>query len=332
MSGSTAIATTGIADNDRTGAPAAPEPVPDKRLPAPRVTVGRFAPSPTGELHLGSLVAAIGSFLCARSRSGRWLLRMEDVDRTREVLGAADRILRTLDAFGLHWDGPVEYQSRRTHLYQAALERLQSAGTVYRCSCSRSTLARLVLGSDGEPVYPGTCRRQPPAAGEPCALRFCIGENPSPVSLEDGLQGSFTQDVAATVGDFVIRRRDGLFAYQLAVVVDDAEQQVTQVVRGLDLLDNTPRQILLQRALRLPTPEYMHLPLVVEPDGTKLAKKARSIPLDPQRAPELLFRALSLLGQAPPDELRSADLGELWLWARQHWSLQPLRGLSSVRV
>jgi glutamyl-Q tRNA(Asp) synthetase len=255
---------------------------------------------------------------------------MEDIDREREVPGAAERILRTLEAFGLEWDGPVEYQSRRTDLYRAALDRLQAAGRVYPCNCSRARLARVVRGSDGEAVYPGTCRKQAPPDGEPCALRFRIAETQAPVTVQDGLQGRCTQDVAATVGDFVIRRRDGLFAYQLAVVVDDADQQVTQVVRGCDLLDNTPRQVLLQQALMLPTPEYLHLPLVVEPDGTKLAKKARSIPLDPERAPALLFQALSLLRQDPPDELRTADLASQWQWARQRWSEQPLQGVAFV--
>jgi glutamyl-Q tRNA(Asp) synthetase len=257
---------------------------------------------------------------------------MEDVDRAREVPGAADRILRTLELFGFQWDGPVVRQSERTDLYEAALERLQSRQLIYACSCTRTDLARLPRSGDGEPIYPGTCR--PGARSSPLApaLRFLTGQPGRITSFRDALQGPVAQDVAAEVGDFIVRRRDGFFAYQLAVVVDDAEQGVTEVVRGCDLLDNTPRQILLQHALAVPTPAYTHLPLVTEADGSKLSKRDRSVPLDASRAPETLHRALFELGQSPPADLLRAGVADLWAWAMENWTIAPLRGLSRVRI
>jgi glutamyl-Q tRNA(Asp) synthetase len=255
---------------------------------------------------------------------------MEDLDRTREVPGAADRILRTLEMFGFEWDGTVEFQSRRTPLYEDAVGRLQQAGLAYPCSCSRSQLARWAVASDGDPVYPGTCRAGPADPRAATALRFLTGPPGRLTGFQDRLQGWFEQDVAAQVGDFVVRRRDGFHSYQLAVVVDDALQGVTEVVRGCDLLDNTPRQILLQQALALPTPAYCHLPLVTEPDGSKLAKRRRSLPLDPDEAPRLLCAAFALLGMRPSPGLAGADVGSLWAWAAENWSLEPLRGVKSV--
>jgi glutamyl-Q tRNA(Asp) synthetase len=255
---------------------------------------------------------------------------MEDLDRSREVPGAADRILRTLEIFGFEWDGQVEYQSRRTPLYAAAIERLRQAGLIYPCSCSRSDLARLARTSDGEAVYPGSCRSGPGRPGVAMAWRFRVGQPGKPVTFDDRLQGAFSQDVAVEVGDFVARRRDGCHAYQLAVVVDDADQRVSDVVRGCDLLDNTPRQILLQRALGLPMPGYCHLPVVTEPDGSKLAKRARSVPLDASRAPQQLHEVLRLLQQSPPEELRSASVTNLWSWAIENWDPERLRAVSRV--
>jgi len=259
-------------------------------------------------------------------------VRIEDLDPPREVAGAADRILRTLEAFGLEWDGEVAFQSRRTGLYESALERLAARGMVYQCSCSRSQLASLARTTDGEPVYPGTCRAGPAEPGGPTSSRFRVPEETATVSFIDALQGEFTQDVSISVGDFVIRRKDDLFAYQLAVVVDDACQGVTQVVRGSDLLDNTPRQILLQRALGLPRPEcYAHLPLVTEPDGSKLAKQHRSVPLDPSRSGILLFRTLQMLRQHPPEDLAEEDVRTQLRWAIGHWNPDRLRSVSAVR-
>jgi len=277
--------------------------------------VGRFAPTPSGELHLGSLYTAVASYLAARSRGGRWLLRIEDLDRMRERPGAADGIVRTLSALGFEWDGPVVRQSTRTALYREALDRLRAAAALFECSCSRRELA-------DEDRYPGTCRRGPTRPGATCnRLRVDAGR----IEFTDEIQGRFRQDVAAQVGDFTLQRRDGIIAYALAVVVDDAEQGVTQVVRGADLLDNTPRQILLQRRLALPTPRYAHVPLLVEPDGSKLAKSRASRAVEralgtPHAAAELLCRTCRMLGMAPPPGLDREKISAIWSWAISAWS------------
>ncbi len=272
--------------------------------------VGRFAPSPTGELHLGSLYTAAASYLDARARGGRWLVRMEDVDRSREIAGAAAGILTTLESFGFEWDGEVLRQSDRDEHYAAAVESLRARGLTFECSCSRQDLA-------DEPRYRGYCRAGPRHPGVPTAIRLRV--DPSAVAFTDRLQGHRTQDVAAFSGDVILKRRDGFFSYLLAVVVDDAAQGVTDVVRGADLLDDTPRQIYLQRALGLPTPRYLHVPVLKEPDGSKLAKSARSLPADRSDPRSTLFQVLNLLGLEPPGELRQAPRGELWSWARAHW-------------
>jgi glutamyl-Q tRNA(Asp) synthetase len=279
------------------------------------------------------LLAAAGSYLSARSQQGEWLVRMEDLDLGRVVPGAAGRILATLDQFGFDWDGPVEYQSRRNAFYESAVAQLVAGGLAFDCSCSRSQLSRLRQTGDGEPVYPGTCRDGASRIGRPTALRFHTGTpGQTTTAFVDRLQGPCGQDVAQEVGDFVIRRRDGYHAYQLAVVVDDAAQGITEVVRGCDLLDNTPRQILLQQALGLPTPDYCHIPLLVEPDGAKLAKRQRSVPLEPGNAPALLWQVLHLLRQSPPATLQQASVADLWEWALEHWDLRPLRGIRSVAI
>src|SRR5215212_870439 len=222
------------------------------------MTTGRFAPSPTGPLHLGSLVAAVGSWLHARAAGGRWLVRIEDLDTPRGVPGSADDILAALRRYALDWDGDVVWQSRRTHLYERALDELRAQNLVFDCACSRADLQRAPSAPLGaEPLYPGTCRDGLPPGRAARSIRFRSPDR----------------------DDFIVRRADGLFAYQLAVVVDDAEQGVTQVVRGADLLDSTPRQIALQRALGYPTPTYMHIPLVTNPDGSKLGKRDGSLPL-----------------------------------------------------
>jgi len=240
--------------------------------------VGRFAPSPTGPLHHGSLVAAVGSWLHARAAGGRWLVRIEDIDTPRIVPGSADEILAALQRYGLEWDGEVVWQSRRTHLYERALFELREKNLVFDCACSRADLQRAASAPLGEePRYPGTCRNGLPPGRPARAIRF---------RAPDG-------------DDFIVRRADGLFAYQLAVVVDDAEQGVTQVVRGADLLSSTPRQIALQQALDYPTPEYIHLPLVYGPDGAKLGKRDGALPLptlDDARVRETLALALRHLG------------------------------------
>ena len=272
-----------------------------------RQAVGRFAPSPTGPLHLGSLVAAVGSYLFARAAGGRWLVRMEDLDAPRVVPGAADEILRVLERTGFEWDGEVVAQSERISLYEGALETLRRRGLVFPCSCTRSDLARVASApAEGDPAvaatYPGTCRTGLPAGKPARAIRFRV---PSRVlSFDDLLLGSFSEVLTETAGDFVVKRADGPFAYQLAVVVDDAAQGVSQVVRGADLLSSTGRQIALQLALGLPTPSYAHLPLVLGPGVSKLGKRDGALPLatlDEARAAGSLRTALRILGQEPAE-------------------------------
>ena len=275
---------------------------------------GRFAPSPTGPLHFGSLVAAVASWLDARAVGGAWLVRMEDVDIARTVPGAADEILRALEALGLGWDEEVAWQSRRTDLYEAALEALRDQGAVYRCRCSRREVADSALQGIEGAVYPGTCRRLALSTAEPCAERFEVQE--AIVSFDDRAQGPVRQDVARDVGDFVLRRRDGLHAYQLAVVVDDAEQRISDVVRGADLLASTPRQILLQRALGLPTPRYLHVPVVTDAHGEKLSKQSLAPAVDANAAGTLLHAALEFLGQPRPD---SGIAREILVQAARDW-------------
>lgn len=281
---------------------------------------GRFAPSPTGPLHFGSLVAAVGSYLDARTQGGEWLVRMEDVDTPRNQPGAADDILRTLEAFGFAWDGPVLWQSTRLAAYGEVLETLKRSGQVYGCACSRKEIADSATHAaiDGGLAYPGLCRGGLPAGREARAWRLRVDDRE--IAFDDRLQGRIAQHLAHDVGDFVLRRADGLFAYQLAVVVDDAWQGMTDIVRGADLLTSTPRQIWLQRCLGYPTPRYAHLPVAANPAGEKLSKQTRAAALDVAQAPALLVQALSFLGQAVPAALCRAPLAEVWAWALAHWS------------
>ena len=264
------------------------------------MTTGRFAPSPTGPLHLGSLVAALGSWLLARWAGGRWLVRIEDIDTPRVVPGSAEEILATLRRYGLQWDGDVVWQSQRTALYEAALATLRGRGLVYDCACSRAELQRAASAPLGrEPVYPGTCRNGLPPGRAARAIRFRAPDDA--IAFDDLLRGRVEENVAGETGDFVVRRADGLFAYQLAVVVDDEEQGVTQVVRGADLLSSTARQIALQRALGYRTPEYAHLPLVANANGSKLGKRDGALPLetlDDARVAETLAEAKRILSAA----------------------------------
>ena len=267
---------------------------------------GRFAPSPTGALHFGSLVAAVASWLDARAAGGEWLVRIEDVDTTRTMPGAATEILRALEAMGLTWDGEVLWQSRRSDHYERALERLRAGGHTYRCRCTRKEIADSgIMGLEGA-IYPGTCRKLglPVEAG--LAERMLAPTQP--VTFLDRAMGAVSQNVARDIGDFVVKRRDGLHAYQLAVVVDDAEQGVTDVVRGADLLWSTPRQILLQRALGYPTPRYLHFPVATNAAGEKLSKQTGAEAVRAADAPALLRQALQFLGQPPAEGDSAADL------------------------
>jgi glutamyl-Q tRNA(Asp) synthetase len=276
--------------------------------------VGRFAPSPTGPLHFGSLVAALASWLDARRAGGRWLLRMEDLDAPRAMPGAAEAILRQLEAVGLGWDGEVLRQSERQETYEAALRAL--APHSYPCACTRRELEDSALAIDGARIYPGTCRDGIPAGKRPHAGRTAfavrVRTTEEPIRFTDRVQGEMVQSVAREVGDFVLRRADGLIAYQLAVVVDDGAQGVTDVVRGADLLDSTARQIHLQRLLGLPTPRYLHVPVAANAAGEKLSKQTRAT----DATPDDLAPALRFLGMTPPE---GAAPAELLAWAIGAW-------------
>ena len=283
--------------------------------------IGRFAPSPTGLLHIGSLLTALASYAAARAAGGRWLVRMEDLDPPREMPGAAAHILRTLEAFGFEWDGEVAYQSRRHHLYRAALHSLQQSGLAYPCYCSRKQWhAQARQGVDGF-VYNGACARlaapPPKAAGRVPAWRLRVPDET--VTFTDGIVGRYVQNLARDIGDFVLLRADGLWAYQLAVVADDAEQGITHIVRGQDLLVSTPRQIYLQSSLHLPTPHYAHLPLLTNRNGQKWSKQTRAEPLDMHRREALLRQVLHYLGL--PDAPDVDKPRDLLAWAAQHWRI-----------
>lgn len=277
--------------------------------------VGRFAPSPTGPLHFGSLLAAAASYLQAKSRDGLWLVRMEDIDPPREPPGADSLILRALEAYGFAWDGPVLYQSTQGAWHRELIDRLVAEGSAYPCGCSRRDLADAARGPLGL-IYPGTCRRG--TAASRTAIRARTDDEP--IAWDDLLQGRQCQRLESESGDFVIRRRDGLIAYQLAVAADDSAQGITQVVRGIDLMESTPRQIHLQRLLGFATPGYAHVPVATDARGRKLSKSngARAVPLGEPRP--VLLRALRALGQQPPAELAGADLDAIWTWARAHWT------------
>jgi glutamyl-Q tRNA(Asp) synthetase len=278
---------------------------------------GRFAPSPTGELHFGSLVAALASYLDARNRGAEWFVRIEDLDPPREVPGAADAILRALDAYGLHWDGPIFYQSRRHDRYAGALERLQQTGLAYPCACTRSEVIDAGLPGVEGPVYPGTCRAGLTLGRQPRAWR--VRTHGESVEFIDEHQGRQEQNLEREIGDFVLQRADGLYAYQLAVVVDDAEQSITRIVRGADLLNSTPRQIYLQRLLGFPAPAYLHVPVVVNAAGEKLSKQTRAAPLAVGAERATLLKALHFLGQSPPADLAHERPETILQWAVKHW-------------
>ncbi|SRR6266581_4453348 len=265
---------------------------------------GRFAPSPTGPLHFGSLVAALASWLDARAAKGRWYVRIEDIDRPREEEGAAADILRSLERLGLHWDGPVVFQSRRDDHYERSLQALRMH--TYWCGCSRREIADSSLGvaTDGAQIYPGTCRSGLPQGKAARALRVKTGAEK--ILFHDRVQGAQKQILAAEIGDFVLYRADGQFAYQLAVVVDDAAQSISDVVRGADLLDSTARQIHLQRLLGCPEPRYLHVPVAVNAAGEKLSKQTGAAPIDWSRRRQVLAEALRFLGQPGTDDLAEA--------------------------
>jgi len=275
---------------------------------------GRFAPSPTGPLHFGSLVAALGSYLDARARGGRWLVRMEDLDPPREMPDAADDILRTLETFALLHDGDVMFQSHRHAAYQAALDQLTEQGFAYPCACTRKEIREADMPGG---IYPGTCSNGLLPGQEERSVRLRVDDTPA--HFTDRLQGPVNENLAEQVGDFILRRADGLYAYQLAVVLDDAEQGITDVVRGTDLLDSTCRQIWLQHRLRLPTPNYLHLPIAVKEDGAKLSKQTFAAPLDRDQPTLQLAQALRFLGHPVPATLEQESPSSFLQWAIAGW-------------
>ena len=296
--------------------------------PVPAPYRGRFAPSPTGPLHFGSLVAALASYCDARAAGGEWLVRIEDVDEPRARATAADSILSTLEAYGFAWNGAVVRQSARRALYQAAIDRLVESGQAYACGCTRRELETSAVGAGGERVYPGTCRNGVAPGLAARAWRLRVTDDA--VGFRDRLQGWQEQRLERDIGDFVIRRADGLFAYQLAVVVDDADQRVTHVVRGADLLASTPRQIWLQRALHLATPAYLHHPIAILASGEKLSKQTGAAALPASPMPSLL-RAWSFLGQPEPPE-PPISVAEFWLWATRSWTPSNLPPVAMLPV
>ena len=287
---------------------------------------GRFAPSPTGPLHFGSLIAAVASYCDAKANAGKWLLRIEDLDKPREMAGAADDILRTLQAFGFEWDDQIVYQSKRSEAYEHALQNLKNQSVIYPCSCSRKEIvdSSILIGIEGA-IYPRTCYTKTGvlkyslAPSINAAYRAVVLDKT--IGFMDAIQGKIVQNLARDIGDFVIKRADGLFAYQLAVVVDDAEQNITHIVRGADLLDSTPRQIYLQQLLGLTTPNYAHVPVAVNAQGEKLSKQTLAQPISVSAAAQQLFNALSFLGQNPPMQLQNFALNEIWQWAIVDWQL-----------
>ena len=283
---------------------------------SPKPYRGRFAPSPTGPLHFGSLVTALGSYLDAQQNNGAWLLRIEDLDPPREQPGASDLILKTLESYHLFWDEEVIYQSRRQKIYEEHCQQLLADDLAFYCACSRSQL----VGS-GQ-VYPGYCRNYREPRKSDCAIRFMV--NKEELCFHDQIQGRYCQRLDQKVGDFVIKRKDQLYAYQLAVVCDDHLQRVTHIVRGIDLLDNTTRQIALYRAFDYPVPTYAHLPIIVNAEGQKLSKQNLAAPVSLKATRTTLLYALAALKLKPPAELQTNSLDDILLWANNNWKKSAL--------
>jgi len=291
----------------------------------PATYVGRFAPSPTGPLHFGSLLAAVSSYLQAKCAGGKWLLRIEDIDPPREQVGADLEIIDALHAFGFEWDDGTVYQKSSNARHEAIIADLLSSGAAYECSCSRRDLADAERGPLGA-IYPGTCRDG--RSGPDFAIR--VQTDKEPIEFVDGLQGPQSQVLETESGDFIIKRRDGLIAYHLAVVVDDFDQGVTEIVRGIDLLDSTPRHIHLQRILGFSTPTYIHIPVVTNRDGQKLSKLTGAAGIDTDSAAPTLVAALEALNQEPASALASLSLENIWRWAIENWDISRLRSLKSI--
>ena len=301
--------------------------------------IGRFAPSPTGSLHFGSLVAAIASYCDAKANHGQWIVRMEDLDKPREVAGAADNILQQLEHFGFEWDEPIIVQSQRAEHYENALNSLKNKQLVYPCTCTRKEIAdsSTTIGVDGI-IYSRTCLLYETKPNKNAAWR--VKTNNSTVHFCDAIQGKVSHILSNQVGDFILKRADGLFAYQLAVVVDDAAQGVTHIVRGADLLDSTPRQIYLQQLLGYATPHYVHVPVASNLAGEKLSKQTLAKPIHINLSSQsssimikaLIFEALSFLGQNPPLAIKNTSLNACWQWAINHWNLANVPKQTHIKI
>jgi len=287
--------------------------------------IGRFAPSPTGPLHFGSLLAAVASYLQAKSANGQWIVRIEDIDPPREHPGADKLILDGLEAYGFEWDGPVIYQSKDHERHAAVIAGLVSAGHAYPCSCSRRDLSEVRRGSLGA-IYPGTCRLG--CDSKDVAIRVLTHDQP--IEFIDELQGAQSMRLESESGDFVIRRRDGLVAYHLAVVQDDADQGITEIVRGIDLLDSTPRHIHLQNLLNIPTPAYVHIPVAENAEGQKLSKLTGAAAIPTEKVRTTLVAALEALAQETCEGLEAQSVTDIWAWATAHWQLQALQGRKNI--
>ncbi|MDD5227598.1 MAG: tRNA glutamyl-Q(34) synthetase GluQRS [Methylococcales bacterium] len=282
---------------------------------------GRFAPSPTGHLHLGSVYTALASFLEARSHHSLWRLRFDDLDTPRNVAGATTHILQTLETLGLHWDGEVDYQSWHLDDYHAVLADFITSGKIYRCQCSRKNLTD---------IYAQTCRYQCISPDLPHSLR--IKTDDQQIIFDDILQGWISQNLATQHGDFILKRKDNIIAYPFAVVLDDARQAVNHVVRGMDLLNATPKQLYLQHLLHLPAPNYLHVPILVDAKGHKLSKQTLATAVDLTAPNRVLFQLLDWLKQMPPFELQNENVGNVLEWAIQHWNVARLKGVKHIAI
>jgi glutamyl-Q tRNA(Asp) synthetase len=291
---------------------------------------GRFAPSPSGPLHFGSLITALGSYLDAKAQRGEWCLRIDDLDPPRVAPGATDAILRALEAYGLFWDGAVQYQSQRTHAYADAFEELKKLGAVYACGCTRREIADSSVGLRAGTIYPGTCRAQ--QAWSKAGRAWRLDTRGARVIFTDRLHGVIEQDLEREAGDFIVQRAEGYFAYQLAAVVDDSELGISDIVRGADLLDSTLRQAYLQRLLKLPTPRYLHLPVMVNALGEKLSKQTLAPALDITLPQPTLILALDFLQHSPPPELFQAAVSEILAWAIAHWDVSRLPQARTIEL
>jgi glutamyl-Q tRNA(Asp) synthetase len=292
--------------------------------------IGRFAPSPTGPLHFGSLVAAVASYLQARARHGKWLVRMEDVDELRNIKGSSDDILRTLEAYGFQWDGEVIFQTQRKEAYAETLQKLINNNLVYRCTCSRRDLRAIAQQGKCGLIYPGTCINKNHSENTEHSLRILTKDQQ--IEFKDAVMGSYGHNPKHDVGDFIIKRRDGLFAYQLAVVVDDAWQNITDIVRGFDLLDSTPRQIYLQQRLNYPQPSYAHLPIAINSKGDKLSKQTGAKGIKKVFDADALTQTLIFLGQQPPENLSRESLQNFWQWALENWDISKVPHKTEIHV